>query len=225
VPAILVVLMNELGAHHQELQIIQDLREKLAIQVTSRFHHLISTVNGALLAAAVHPMHGHLSFISVQLRDEIWEKVDEWCAAVYETNETHGPIQLLLQQQRKLILNFLRTTFESLGHQQAWPFPFVYGNEIQLETLKNWSNFYEDDEESDKVYVIIHKLIKMLMALPCTSAPAERVFSCTSFLKPPLRNRLGSELLEFLTVIRSFIHSPLFNFEEVFQHFVSLIRM
>jgi len=93
-----------------------------------------------------------------------------------------------------------------------------------MEKEKKWWNFYMVDDENEKIYVMIHNLVKMFSSLPCTSAPAERVFSCSGFLKPPLRNRLSPYLLEYLTVIRSFIHSPLYDFEALFQTFQTILE-
>lgn len=223
VPQILKIMMTELSCVHQELQIVATLRQHLADEINSRFGNILTTVNAALLAAAVHPVHGHLSFISEELRNCVWEKLKEWSDTVYDCGNTMDPTQTFLNQQRHLILNFLRSKFESHEHQHLWPLKFQYGQEVDLENEKKWSDYYVADEENEKIFIMIQKLVKMVMSLPCTSAPAERVFSCSGFLKPPLRNRLAPHLLEYLTVIRSFIHSPLYDFAQLLQIFSDLI--
>lgn len=59
----------------------------------------------------------------------------------------------------------------------------------------------------------------MFLALPASSAPAERVFSASGFLKPALRNRLGPQLLKWLTIIRCFIKTSKYSFDKLFLKF------
>lgn len=223
VPYVVKEIIDFFESPVQDFEIILTLRSRIALEVRTRFGNLLQNVNSSLLAAAVHPVYGNLSFISPALQNEVWKKVKAWCDELYSTDETN-PRQVLLLQQRHLILDFLRKTFESTEHQENWKVEFVYGHDLILEKSQKWWSFYCQDEENEKVFVMIHGLVKMLSSLPCTSAPAERVFSCSGFLKPPLRNRLSPYLLEYLTVIRSFIHSPLYVFETLFQNFQAILE-
>jgi len=63
-------------------------------------------VNSSLLAAAINPYHGHLSFISSELQNQVWLKVKDWCDELYSTGDIN-PRQALLIQQCHIILDFL----------------------------------------------------------------------------------------------------------------------
>ena len=74
------------------------------------------------------------------------------------------------------------------------------------------------------MFTNIHLLVKMVMALPCTTGPSERVFSCSGFLNPPRRSQLQPILLEILTGIRTFMNSPHFDFQKLFEKFNHLLQ-
>ena len=227
VPALLHFIFTVLETPQQELPILVTLRQHLATQVRNRFGNILTEVNPALLAAAVHPVHGHLSFIPPNLQGQVWEKVKEWCNAVYEdgVNQPAPHLAAYMRQAKHLAIDVLKENFKSQQHRILWPFQFNYGEDIKVEAVRPLSQFYEEDEQGLKLYVIIHKVVKMLSCLPCTSAPSERVFSCSGFLKPPLRNRLSPHLLEYLTIIQTYIHAPYYSFESLFQKFCEILDM
>ena len=55
--------------------------------------------------------------------------------------------------------------------------------------------------------------MKCLLALPHTSADAERVFSQLTLIKTKQRNRIGNELLNSLLTVKCNTHTPCYNFK------------
>lgn len=48
-------------------------------------------------------------------------------------------------------------------------------------------------------------LVRLVMSLPPSSASVERAFSTTGRVNAPVRNRLGDEMIEALTVVKFYI--------------------
>jgi hypothetical protein len=157
---------------------------------------------------------------------------------IYETNSTDNNLSMMnLWGEDRLFatevndrlrtLDRLRYRFSSPHHCMQWKFTFSYEGEIPV-VLRKWTDFYIDDENGtgdgpQKCFLNIHLLVKMLLSLPATSAPSERVFSCSGFLKPAIRSRLAPHLVEWLTIIRTYIKCPQYNFSTLFPIFLNLL--
>jgi len=253
-PQIIFDLFDKLTSPMQVFPHVTKFRQALLSQMENRFSDLLTSVNPSLLAAAVHPYHGHLSFLSEELRDQVWNAVTEWGISLFEDDvrpldeEEDSDVS---EQERALIrilqkssdstkwrasLDLLRKRFESSSHREQWKFDWRGAKKNQLKSqchdkahLRKYSEFYLDDLNGKRqlgkegLFTYIHPLVKMVMSLPASTAPVERVFSACAFLKPAARARLGPNILEYLTVIRYYIKSPYFDFEMLLNEISALI--
>lgn len=311
-------------------------RDNLRKEIEGRFSYLYTEVNEALLAAAVHPSWGHLSFISLELRDQVWKKVLDWLCVLQapagrgadegegdtssgtsssplpsESSDSDSPLpppvpgdessgediesiysppdpisrdaararraeirqkhfreemeERLQALRGKYVLfthlhcqfsmaNFKHSLscpptawrrFESCKHRKKYKLraedlltesvPMRH-DEANKENEKKkkarvaaWKKFYMVPEDSSRSvsrhFVDIHPTVKMLLSLPASSAPSERVFSCSGYLKPPSRSSLSPTSLEKMTVIRTFLHSPLFSFDKLLDSFCNVCNL
>jgi len=178
--------------------IVQSLKKTLNSQLQSYLGKILTTVNLALKAAALHPHYGHLEFISEDVRNEVWTFL-EIELQNFSSNEmkpksttfSQPGIQLL---QRKIFLAGIRELFEKKPpdlHERD------SNGQPSLDPLKWWSDWDEGRA--------IWPLDQMFLAILAISAPAERVFSSAGFIKSEHRNRLSSEHLEECIIIRDFL--------------------
>ena len=109
-----------------ELPAVAAVHASLLQECERRFHWILTVANEALLAAALHPIHGHLSFISIELRDEVWRLLKSWCIIIYGGanvqpdifGEDGGNVNYFRLEE----LNQLRKRFEHPQHHLFWPF-------------------------------------------------------------------------------------------------------
>jgi len=231
VPFILSELQKVLLLELQEFPIVESFRSCLQKNFWKRFSYIFESVNESLLAAALHPCYGHLSFLSDSLKDMVWRKLQDW-AFVLLGEENSGNISeedTLFGQSESLplILQRLRWRFNQSDHKSRWHYAFQLNADGNLLPAPDWKSFYEEDERGEihpgPRFTSLHPLVKMIFSLPATTAPSERVFSCSGFLKPARRSRISPYLLEYLTVIRSFIQSGDFIFEDLLSVFSELV--
>ena len=55
-------------------------------------------------------------------------------------------------------------------------------------------------------YPYLHRLATRVLCVPATSAPVERVFSCSGILMRPHRSRLSKKMLSMLTLLKCNLH-------------------
>jgi len=231
VPFLLRELELFLSQGGQEFPVVFSFRLLFLENFRRRFSPIFSQVNESLLAAALHPCYGHLEFISPSLQDQVWRKIKEWGAILYEEIHPEGEEDLLFPviSGRDNVLDRLRYRFSSQPHRDKWRYNFGIDDKGNLLRPPDWKTFYQEDERGEippgPRFTSIQLLVKMFFCLPATTGPSERVFSCTGFLKPKTRSRLGPLLLEYLSVIRIFVKSSFFDFEELFQTFREIIPL
>lgn len=236
-PFFVKFLLDFLQIEKQELEIMKQLRKNLFLGVQTRFGYILEKVNESLLAAAVHPVHGHLNFISTSLKKDVIQKMKDWASVLYEPNELQhlgdeateeelfGESDLSYRNQQ---IERLLYRFSQEKHQENWGAHILENDKGEFSFIfpkTSWEMFYKNDMETNQSFARIYLLVKMFISLPATSAPSERVFSCTGHLKPISRFNLSPETLEKLAIIRCHIHSPLYSFENFFQHFQSIINL
>ena len=64
---------------------------------------------------------------------------------------------------------------------------------------------------------------KELLAIPATSVPSERVFSCASFLKQASRASMTPSVLEQMVIIRCFSQTKYFSMENIVRKISEMI--
>jgi hAT family C-terminal dimerisation region len=100
--------------------------------------------------------------------------------------------------------------------------------ECDVDLLSFWRKAVSDvrHDESDNYSVslddrgdfkALSRVARMLFCIPAGSAPSEREFSSSGRIYDDMRNRMSAEMLEMLVVVRSFLRSPLFNFERLLE--------
>lgn len=154
--------------------ISSELKASLLKSVKQRLEHVISTPSLALMAAAVDPRHGHLGFVSDNVRDEVWKCLQEETIQLAETNSF---TELIAPS-----FAILRRTLEN--------------NKQQLQNI-NPLHFWRD--ETSKLSCL-HSVTKMLLAIPASSASSERVFSATGFIHNERRATLTDDHVEDMVV-------------------------
>ena len=229
VPVILKGLEGFLSQERQEFPLVDTFRSVLLENLRRRFSYIFDTVNEALLAAALHPSYGHLDFLSSEQRDSVWGKVKEWASELYSEAQPEGEEDRLFHYagDRLLVLDRLRHRFSNdRPHLEEWRYTFALDDGGNLLQPPDWKDFYIRDARGEIPpgvrFTSIHLLVKMFFCLPATTAPSERVFSCTGFLKPKIRSRLSPFLLEYLAVVRFFVRSPWYDFKRFFQTFLEI---
>jgi hypothetical protein len=237
VPKLVYMIMQNLRGASYDNAVVDAVRLAILKDIEKRFGWIFTTVNEALLAAAVHPAHGHLDFIDEDLRNRVWEKLKELCDVVYTpaggvaATDAFGDVIQDPHDNRHAALDILRKRFEHHLHRQYWPFNYNYGDLVHDDMHRPWFQYYIDDEKGGipnakpQAFVCIHLLVKMVMALPATTGSSERVFSSSGFLNPPRRSSLAPYMLEYLTVIRGYLNSGFYNFEELFRFFCRIIHL
>ena len=141
------------------------------------------------------------------------------------SNSTVRALSVLDPKQRKKFatLNLLPTRFPNLVDEEKlddldleWR-EFRHMDLMDLESL-DVDQFWNEIACLKKVdgqarFSILPQLMKCLLALPHTSADAERVFSQLTLIKTKQRNRIGNELLNSLLTVKCNTHTPCYNFK------------
>lgn len=192
-------------------------KSELASKIRRRLGHILTTVNMALCAAALHPEYGHLGFVDVQVKRDVRAELEEWgvsygrlantssVAGGYELPNSRASRGVIQQQLAELFAMFdARRPDDPLALADSTKDPLAF-----------WRALTRQHSPALK------PLVQMLFCVYATSAPTERVFSgkhmrthaialilCavtgTGAFDTEKRNRLGADKLEMLAMIRSF---------------------
>jgi hypothetical protein len=164
---------------------------------------LPSQVNLALVASALDPRFGHLDFIQPRLANLVWDKVldllTDFCSMSFapsntqlqneEAGTTMPPQPIIGSAHYQPILASLREFFESKP----------YAGRSKVDPLKEWKS-YTGWYNSLKVFV------RLIFAIPATSASSERAFSKAGRHASKFRNRLSVDALETYVVTKSILN-------------------
>lgn len=137
--------------------------------------YLLTRPNIALLTAAVDPRTGHLSFVSDDVRDDVWTALENFLLA-----EQHAPVVPLDDGMpppppvdiAQALAN-VRRVFEATAPDD----PLDIRKDPNLQPLVWWGKLFAKGG-----YDALKPLIEILLATPRTSAASERVFSGASLL-------------------------------------------
>jgi len=90
IPFILDCIFKFLGSNHQELVVVKDFHQTLFQKSKKMFESLLTIVNESLLATALHPAYGHLDFISSNIHDSMWRKIENWAEVLFGNVAVEG---------------------------------------------------------------------------------------------------------------------------------------
>lgn len=152
------------------------------------------------MAAAIDPRYGHLDFISPALREAVWEQLLKWVIEFTELSRQinnsppqafHGPPPPEMTcHQLNPVVDTLRSYFESKPHKE----------DDHVDPLAEWKGY-------SSWYSPLTSFVCLILSIPCTSAPSERTFSHSGYLASKARNRIGSDVLELFTVVKSYLQN------------------
>lgn len=178
---------------------VVELKVALSNAMKFRFGWIFENVNLSLKAAALHPLHGHLPFLSSEMKSKVWESLEKECSLYYTDIPSHQWEHY--HSMCKSSLKLVRTEFENLENHENW---------------KKNQNFSALIWWRDQAYLnLLFPVVKMMLIIPATSAPTERLFSGAGHVQK--RYNLNPENLEAYTLIRDYIHSSTYNFEEFME--------
>jgi hypothetical protein len=176
---------------------LSEFKQAMRFAFEKQFQWISECVNLSLKAAALHPLHGHLSFLNTELKAKVWQSLEKECTIYYSNIPSHQKELYLAMCKASLAL--IRGEFENQANIDAWK------SEKNFSALNWW-------KQQNHVPLLI-PIVKMLLCIPATSAPSERLFSAAGNVQK--RCNLNPENLEAYTLIRAFIHSDNYDFNEV----------
>ena len=185
-------------------------RADLLISLKQRFKYLFEEVNLALLAAALDPRYGNLPWISADLRDTVWKQLNVELQLVQVPQQDAGSTTHSITSETDFglaqsALLRLREHFEKESVQYV---------ECNQDPLVWWRQQSAKRDASGIIALVVAPLAQTLLAVPCSIASAERVFSgYTNVLEG--RERLGADRVEQLLQIKHFIKQPDYNFNDL----------
>ncbi len=184
--------------------IMNEHKHLLLDSLRKRMGYVLKEPNIALLAAAVHPKYASLPWLSVHLREKIWELIKEECCTFgalppFEGDED-SKVRIInaYRGQMGFVVDILRCELEAVSAK----------NNAELNPLI----FYA--RKSKEHLKCLFPYIGFLLSVPGTSAPTERLFRRAGKKKTKERNRLTGAHLEELYVIQSYYRSQWFDIKE-----------
>ncbi len=199
-------LLHELVTIHLKLdETDSPLLAKIKIQVrekiNTRLGWILQTVSIPLLGAALDPRYGNLRFISLNIRNEVWNQLaDEGYDLIKEIPPRKG-YPATSKGDIVYALKKLRKHFESV--------------ESTVSPLEYWSVY------SDGAPLL--PLVQMILAIPASSAAVERGFSSTGFIMNG-RDTLSLDHVEQMAVVRNYINGPDYNFDDLYGELNAILE-
>ncbi len=210
---------DEWAKRPTDSMVAREIWRALSVDLHERFDPIFTAKNPVLLAAALNPYCGHLSFVrgrpgvdASPIKTSVWNELYWWLINGVKKIEigkyaalgmSAGILETSLNQR----LEMLRNMFESADFRAQWQLPLC-GKE-----LKSIFVFYEEND----VFRELLPLVKMIVAAPASTGSSERLFSGLGVLKTLRRTRLDPFNLADQSVIRFFARCPYIEkpFEEL----------
>jgi hypothetical protein len=148
-------------------------------------HHLgdlLTSPNPALYAAALHPAHGHLRFVTLSVRDAVWAKLADIDGHVNASRKEGIFLGNALHIARADLLRQIRAHFENNAADPS------------LDLIGWWK-----DTAGEQVKPL-WPLIQRVLCVPASSASAERLFSSLKFLNDEGGHTMISTLADLATI-------------------------
>ncbi len=206
VPMIITGLFDEWAPTAIDPQSAAQLRAALLAAAHKRFDFLFQSVNLALLAAAVDPRYGNLPWISSNLQDEVWKVLAEEHVPVSTTPGDDSGFEIDIRAAGAIALTSLRKHLQQKASSYAAD---------KVNPLDWWQKM---QTTANGILVPLGPLVRMLLAIPATTASAERVFAAYTILREG-RERLGPDQCDRMLQIQHHIRQPGYSYE----HFSSVL--
>jgi hypothetical protein len=177
------------------------LAMRLAQQLVKHFDHylgaVLTTVNPALCAAALHPHHGHLDFVSEDVRRQVRAYLREELREL----ELHEPVVAASSGDTETEL-FFAPERQLLDLEEMFA-RFTARKEAlkKVKAMEWWRG------SAAAMQPAIAKLARCYFSIPAASAPTERAFSLAGFEKSNRRTCLNDSRLEQLVVVADYMRS------------------
>lgn len=202
VPVLLLRCMRALDANAADDVDTRSLKRRLRAALDARLGFLLATPNLALAAAALHPAFGHLRFIDDATRAQLVGTLVDWALEFAETIADGGVVVHIDEQAKRTVLQM---TFEALqrhfnanapSRSVADPLHVPDADEAPLfDPLAFWKN-------ARGAIAMVQHVARLVLCVPATSAPSERVFSGAGFSVNRNRSRLAEENVTMIATVR-----------------------
>ena len=193
--------------------------------IKSRLGFILDRPNLALCCAALDPRYGNLSFISDNLRDQVWDTLAKWLIEYEDVRPQDcddkqecdalplpalSPTRMTYEQISGELLRF-RRLFEDVEQYQRL-------KEVR-DPLQYWHAAFQSRPNS----MVLKFLIQCLYCIPASSASSERVFSKTGLQMPRLRARMMPDTLEDLVLMSEWSKQSMFNYDDLLDDYVEML--
>lgn len=186
---------------------VKQMKNGLNKALEKRFGFVFEKKNLALLAAAVDPRYGDLSFVSDSVRNDVWKQLEEEMQHLLQIPKADGKPQtvnnmIVIVDNTQIVQSALHALRHHLEHN---------ANQLhrsKCNPLQWWKE--QTSEESAAAMRSIAPLARMLLSIPASEASAERVFSSyTNTLSG--RELLAPDKSEAMLMIHHYMHHPGYN--------------
>lgn len=182
VPQILSNLVQSVQLKETDTILIKELKQQLHKDLTRRLGHILTTPNEYLYASCFDPRYGDLEFITEELRNKVWQKLEKEIDDIdLEKSSGLYPIGNLTDD-----LKLMRKFFEFNAKQ--------FKAMQKFDVLKWWKDFNRG--------ALLAPYAKMYLCRPATSASSERVFKSAGYTYTEERTRLESEKVQEMVFIK-----------------------
>lgn len=202
VPVLLLRCLRTLDDNAADDNSTKALKRRLRASLTKRLGYIVNEPNLALAAAAFDPRFGHLRFVDDGVRERLVDALVDWTIEFPKPVGNGVSIDIEIDEATERSL--LRSTYTSLRrHLLAKAPPQCANDELYLPTeveAKRYDafEFWRTAEGLDN----IRHIARLVLCVPATSAPSERVFSSAGFIVNKNRARLDDENVVMLATIR-----------------------
>ena len=193
VPSVVTILRTSLRKQGESNELDSELAGLFLVALETRLGFICSKVNLSLLAAAMHPRYGHLSQVSLEIRDAVWQKLE----AELDNVPSPSLAAHLPRVDPKSLLPSLRIAMETAPCRETHPLTF-------------WKDFAANGGGA------LAPLARMFLAIPASSSSVERVFSSANFLELG-HEQQSLQTLEKVAIIRDYTLQPKYSFEALMK--------
>jgi len=163
------------------------------------------------VAAAITPEFGHLQFLPPSLRSDVLAAVAEWSKA-YPHRQPNAPDSMMQDDVVRLkdepvdYAKFVQAMHEHfVAHR-----PGTEEEKADVLFMPNAATrnkydalaFWQRQHQANGALAQISNIAAIVLPVPATGGPSERVFSSYNFIVDPSRRRLSDSNIAMLTVIR-----------------------
>ena len=176
-------------------------------QLARRMEDYVGKAGICLVAAALDPKHGHLRFVSEELRDATWALVERWAselpppwpsAAAAAADAEGGEVIPAFAPNEDMIKSAVKRLRD-----------FHEGIERPKGARKGMVEQYWGSAvlKANSPHTPLVQVARFVFTMPVGSAASERSFSGAGFVVNKRRGRLSPAKVEKLGVVREFIQS------------------